>query len=157
MKTKIGLGALLALAAVAGCATAATEAPRGHIQRQRLESYTAAVCTSSKCAVEVVAAEDCKVEVRPYYLIVVGKQPATLTWTLSGKGARFVGDGVFYKEPDARKFFERDGAASNAAVTTYTNRKTNGLYHYGVKVAVGDRECPVLDPGTVNDMDGDGP
>jgi hypothetical protein len=136
--------------AVAGCA-ALPPGGKDHIQYQRIGQDSSSVCTSQNCKVEVVVTADCKAQARPYYLIMTGKAPVTVTWEVS-KNASFVKEGVFFKEAEARKVFEHDARRSGEKQVTFRNGKQDGLYHYGVRVSVGDKVCPVLDPGVVNDM-----
>jgi hypothetical protein len=150
MRTNAWLAAACALVALSGCASATTS-PGRDIQHQRITRDSAAVCTAQKCKVDIVVADDCTVEARPYYLIMVGKAPVTVTWTTS-KNATFVREGIFFKEAEGRKSFARDARLSGKTEIVYENDKRDGIYHYGVRAAVGDRECPVLDPGTINDM-----
>ena len=144
---------LLAFAAasitLSGCAAVTTGGK--DIQYQRVTRDSSSVCTAQECRVEVVVGDDCKAEARPYYLIMIGKAPVTVTWEVS-KNATFVREGVFFKEAEGRKVFEHEPRLSGKTRVTFRNGKQDGLYHYGVRVAVGDKECPVLDPSTVNDM-----
>src|SRR4051812_16949949 len=152
MRNQSLLAAMAASLAVAGCAALPTG---GKIQHQRVGTDSSSVCTTQSCKVEVVVTDDCKAEARPYFLIMVGKAPVTVTWEVS-RNATFVHEGVFFKEAEARRVFEPDSRLAEKTRVGVRNAKQDGLYHYGVRVAVGGRECPVLDPVVINDMGAQG-
>ena len=155
------IAALAALATTTACVVAAggtgyTGGTGKKIQHQAITPDSSAVCTSQRCKVEIVVGDDCKVEAKPYFLIMTGKRPVTVLWQVS-KNATFAQDGVYFKETLGKKVFRVDRKLSDRNEIVFVNDMKNGIYHYGVRVAVGDRECPVLDPTGVNDMVTDGP
>lgn len=149
MKTHSLLAATAATVALCSCA-----APSGigkDIQHQVVTPESSSVCIRQQCKVEVRVTDDCRVAAYPYYLIMVGKAPVTVTWEISSN-ATFAGDGVFFKDAAGKKVFRRAERPEAEKQVVFTNDMSHGIFHYGIRVAVKGRECPVLDPTGVNDM-----
>ena len=126
-------------------ATAPTK-PYGGGQVQAHATRSAELCQRQECVLEVTV-DKCVVQVTPYVIVMTGRAPVKMVWRI--RGGEFAANPIRFKEPEARKVFERASASPREVV--FDNNKRNGIWHYGIKVTDGGKECPELDPTGVND------
>jgi hypothetical protein len=158
-KALVFVPALLCACASMTSGDPATAAERTSMQRgiqiQSVETRQANYCGyENTCNVTVKVDKDCVVTADPYAFVVGGTaRPVTLVWRLEGpQGAKFAGDGVYFKEEDGRRVFKRVSGGPGSAEEVFRDGGVKGIYHYTVTVSVGGRTCDTLDPTGINDM-----
>lgn len=133
------------LIVIAGCASA----PRAATQTQPKADQKASACHGQHCTITVTVSSGCVVKVDPYFIVMTGPGPVTMTWKTSG-GVTFASNAIRWKTPGAGQVFQ-PGSGGPQTVTVVNNRSQKGIFHYGVTVLDGGTACPELDPTGIND------
>lgn len=133
------------LLALAGCAAT----PRAGMQTQPKATQKAAACHGQHCEINVTVT-NCVVRVDPYFIVMTGPGPVTMTWKIVDSTATFPADAIRWKTQGAGQVF-KPGHGGPRVVTVVNNLSRLGVFHYGVTVVEGANVCPELDPTGIND------